>query len=136
MTTLVTAFLRIYEEGIANVKTDSFRIQQFEYLASTGLPICLFVDPAFLPSLQPLLAIHTNVCILKTLTLSETRTYAHYVHYQEALPSVRNQAKDTFGFLTLMNAKAEFVGEAARINPFNTNHFAWIDFNVFHMFQN
>lgn len=136
MTTIVTAFIQIYEGDPAGIKNAPFRIQQFEYLASTGLPIALFVDPVYLPALTPLLAKYPTVRIMRALTLAETRTYAQCVDLREALPAVRNGTKDTFGFLTLMNAKAEFVGEAARANPFGTDQFAWVDFNVFHMFQN
>ena len=41
-----------------------------------------------------------------------------------------------YNFLVLMNAKIEFVTKAMEINPFGTNHFAWIDFSVCHVIQN
>jgi hypothetical protein len=55
--------------------------------------------------------------------------------YKDNLPASRNQVKDSFLFLCLMNMKIEFVVSAVNENPFNTNHFAWIDFNLAHIFK-
>ena len=35
-----------------------------------------------------------------------------------------------------MNNKIYFVEEASKMNIFNTNHYAWIDFRIFHIFNN
>jgi hypothetical protein len=35
-----------------------------------------------------------------------------------------------------MNAKVEYLHDAIKCNPFRSSHFAWIDFNVSHIFTN
>jgi hypothetical protein len=38
--------------------------------------------------------------------------------------------------LTLINTKVEYAYYASILNPYNTSHFAWIDFGIFHVFKN
>ena len=51
------------------------------------------------------------------------------------LPTHRNEMKDTREFLTLMNAKPDFMATAIEINPWKTALFAWVDFNVTSIFS-
>ena len=68
--------------------------------------------------------------------LEDTKTYKIITEYSPSLPAIRTEGHDTINFLILMNAKSEFVYNASLINPFNTEHFAWIDFNIFHVINN
>ena len=53
--------------------------------------------------------------------------------YNPDIPIVTNIKKDTKNYMILMNAKSEFVYNATLSNPFNTTHFAWIDFGICHI---
>ena len=35
----------------------------------------------------------------------------------------------------VINSKSEFMDHAVRENPWNTTHFAWVDFNLTHVFK-
>jgi hypothetical protein len=43
--------------------------------------------------------------------------------------------KDTHNYMIAINSKIEVVQDAIKHNSFNTNHFAWIDFGIFHVFK-
>jgi len=48
-------------------------------------------------------------------------------------PKQRSSTKDTYNYLISQNTKFEFMEKAIELNPFNTSHFAWIDFGVCHV---
>jgi len=52
------------------------------------------------------------------------------------LPIVRNIPKDNENYLKLMNYKIFFIENAINENIYNTTHYAWIDFRIFHIFKN
>jgi hypothetical protein len=53
---------------------------------------------------------------------------------QYSLPSARNEGKDIDGYLMVINSKTEFMCDAIEKNPWKSTHFAWIDFNISHVF--
>jgi hypothetical protein len=135
-TTYISALIKCYSQTEVNGKTLDTRLAHFEKLASTGVPICLFVDADYVDAIRPLLTKYPNIQMDPPLRLEDTWTYSALAPYKDCLPPVRNQTKDTFEFLALMIAKSELVAKIAERNPFNTPQFAWIDFNVFHVVQN
>ena len=44
-----------------------------------------------------------------------------------------NKSKDTIEYMFVQNNKTEWIREAIDKNPYNTNHFIWIDFGIFHI---
>jgi hypothetical protein len=136
MTTFVSAILKAYPADVTAVKQFDVRLHHFKKLATIGIPVYLFVDPDYVSALTPLLEKYPHIHIFRVLRLEETRTYSLFAEQKDRLPAIRNVEKDTFEFLTLMNAKIEFMADVAAVNPERTEQFAWIDFNVFHVFQN
>ncbi len=52
-----------------------------------------------------------------------------------SLPIQRCQKKDTREFMLLMNAKAELLHRSIQQTPFQTQHYAWIDFGIGYIFK-
>jgi len=52
-----------------------------------------------------------------------------------ALPDKRNKEKDTYEYLVYMNSRAELVEDAISENVWNTTHYAWVDFQLTHLFK-
>jgi hypothetical protein len=139
-TTFVTAFMNIYETPFQN-KDLEWRFMQFRKLCETGIQIAAFCsrdcEDYFRSEITKK---YPNVLLLEVLDLSDTWTYKTYDKVQREtnnsveLPNTRNPNKDTQEYLILMNAKTEYIVKAVEKNPFNSSHFAWIDFNVFHIF--
>jgi hypothetical protein len=51
------------------------------------------------------------------------------------MPSFRNHEKDTYEFLLNAYIKYELLENVIQENPFNYNHFAWIDFTTINLFK-
>ena len=113
-------------------KTHSWRMDNFRQIAKTGVPIVLYVDAEIKEAFD--WTQFSNV-VLRDVDYSKSWTYKVCSLYKGNLPASRNMVKDSFLFLCLMNMKIEFVVNAVNENPFDTQHFAWIDFNLTHIFK-
>lgn len=51
------------------------------------------------------------------------------------LPSHRNKCKDTIEYLLVQNNKTEWVSRAIEMNPFHSNQFIWVDFGIYHIYN-
>ena len=116
-------------------KTHQWRMDNFIHIAKMGVPIVLYVDAEIREAFQDTWPTYPNV-LLRDVNYTTSWTYIVCEKYKTRLPAVRNEVKDSFLFLCLMNMKIEFVANAVNENPFNTGHFAWIDFNLAHIFTN
>jgi hypothetical protein len=132
--TYVTALQKVYEDGISSIKNIETRLDHFKKLVNAQVPLVVYVCQEYSAEVHALCDDTSHVQV-NTLELEDTWTYQACLPWIEKLPSIRNGPKDTFRFLTLMNAKAEFVAHCAQQNPFSTAQFAWIDFNVFHVLR-
>jgi hypothetical protein len=115
-------------------KTHSWRMDNFKQIAKTGVPIVLYVDAEIKEAYKEEWTKYSNV-VLRDVDYPKSWTYKVCTLYKGNLPASRNMVKDSFLFLCLMNMKIEFVVNAVNENPFDTHHFAWIDFNLSHIFK-
>jgi len=114
-------------------KTVTERVRHFRTLASSGIPIIIFVSPSYQSILTEVCRDYPNVERIEPVRMDVLQS----VQIIRAIPEVRLPAaltsyKDTRGFLELMLAKVDFVHEAMRYT--NATHLAWIDFNIAHVF--
>jgi hypothetical protein len=131
-TTFVTAFIDLQENRGAEKKHDDYLLL-FRKLAATGIPICLYLSACFETSIQEICQEHPNVKIMKIMNLEDTWTSKTVNILHPELPEHRNVDKDTLNYMITMNAKIEYLQDTVKENPFNTSHFAWIDFGIFHV---
>ena len=114
-------------------------LQNFKYIAETGISICVCTDQTSFPDIQHLPQIYTNVKITKMYTSVNDLNSFRLCNEQQGqytLPDIRNTEKDDDYFLALINAKVEFLHAVILENPFQSTHFAWIDFGIFKICQN
>ena len=124
--TFVTSFFNIYDQDYDATKTVEWRIERFRDIARTGIKICLYVGGEFI-NLIP--QEYANVSIIETPELficSETAE----------LPQQRSIHKDTAKYMQVINSKTDFMSDAIQRNLWSSTHFAWIDFNISHVFRN
>ena len=133
--TYVTAFLKIYKTDVVIGRTLANRLDYANPLLTSIVPLVIFVSPCYLEAVKAICKGRTGV-IFHTVEMEELETYGLLKPFQEKIPAHRNHEKDTFEYITLMNAKAELVSRVAQENPFGTPQFAWADFCLFHIFQN
>lgn len=138
-TTFVTAFLDIYDIPYQNKDLD-WRFSHFKKLCETGIPIAVFCSRDIETYFRSeILSNYKNVILIDAINLSETFVFETYKKVSNEitieLPNNRSIEKDSIEYLLLMNSKTEFIKRTIDINPFKSTHFAWIDFNIFHIFK-
>jgi hypothetical protein len=134
--TFVTSFFYIYEREYDAKKTIPWRIERFREIASTGIKLCVYVCPTLEKYIKDLEAeFPDNVRVMKTMEIRNTiianmlREIGEYT-----LPEKRSNTKDLADYLTVINSKTEFMSHTIHENPWTSTHFAWIDFNISHVF--
>ena len=137
--TFITSFFHIYNEEYDERKTIPWRMDRFREIAATGIHIGVYTCPHLRPEVEALAAeFPDNVRLMKVMELGETVLASMVAEYREnhtmRLPRVLNEPKDTVDYLTVINSKTEFITHAIAENPWASTHFAWIDFNISHVF--
>lgn len=134
--TFVSAFIDLKEETRAKYRSYDKFIGLFSQLAESGIALCIFVSPNFKEITEGILAKYNNVKLIEYIDLEDTWTHKTILSYQNIeIPENTMEFKDTFNFMSLMNAKLDFVKKAIDVNPFKTTHFAWIDFCICHVLK-
>ena len=134
-TLFVTAFIDLHIPHEEH-KTIDMRIGNFEKLARTGIPLAVFVSKKYVDRIMDMVEIYKNIKVHKIVEIEDTYVYKLFEHYKDNLPSMRYEIKDKFEFLSLMNAKLEFMRDV--MNTYGTMfmQYAWIDFNIWYIFKN
>lgn len=109
-------------------------LANFKRIADTGIPIHVFLSPGLRNDFQEVIP-KLNTIHITEISFTELDTYKIVDSIELNLPSVRSPNKDTRNYMILMNAKAEFLFQSIQLNPFNSKHYAWIDFGIGHIFH-
>jgi hypothetical protein len=133
--TFVTTFMNIYEKPYAS-KDLTWRFEKFFEIVETGIQLCVYVDSSGKEMLDEYQQLFGNIKFMKIVNLEDTWIHEICHKYNDiTLPDNRNTEKDIFKYILLMNSKIEFMKDAIEKNPWNSTHFAWIDFNIAHIFK-
>jgi len=127
--TFVSSFLNFND--LSDDDVNEKYISYFRKLANTGIPIVLFMDKRYQH-----IQFSDNVKIIKYIDNDDLQFSKLISDKTIVLPINRNIEKDTEKYMKFMNNKIFFVQEAIKLNIFNTHHFAWVDFRLFHIFKN
>jgi hypothetical protein len=131
--TFVTSFFHIFTEEFDGRKTTQWRVDRFIELAETGIPICIYISKDFQGVIENLG--FSNVKIMKTMDICDLWIYKETKKVEYSLPSIRNHQKDIDEYMFTIQSKTEFMKDTIEHNPWNTDYFAWIDFNITHIFN-
>ena len=130
--TFVTAFIDLNEDRTKD-RTPETRVNLFRHIANSGVSICLYVSSKYEILGKELENEYDNIKLMPIMNLEDTNTYTLITSFSPNLPKHRLDYKDTINYMIIQNAKSELVHNVTLSNPFNTEHFAWIDFSIFHM---
>jgi hypothetical protein len=142
-TTFVTAYINIYGTNHYEKKDATWRFSQFVKLAKTGVLLVVFCDHENYDALSDLVLQYDNIRLMPAIELADMAFHRIFCETfpdpgpdkDLVLPVHRNVPKDTAEYILLQHSKVEFVQRVRQQNPWATSNFAWIDFNVFHVFQ-
>lgn len=128
-TTFVTALIRTDETKEPYRSVDTY-LAEFDKLVKTGINLHVFVSPSYEKFIPFGHNIQTTV-----ISLEDLDTYKELQGLQYRLPQDRNESKDTERYLILMNAKTELLERSIKLNFFENDQYAWVDFGIFHIFK-
>lgn len=135
--TYVSAVYHVGRRDETKRRPPELLMQHGDFVLSLPVPLVLFVDPEFekpcwearrrlgLDSLTRIVARP-----LETLDLAALVPLLPRFH---AIKNADHSGKETAWYLVLMWSKLDLVAEAISLNPFQTQHFAWIDFAIAHV---
>jgi len=133
--TFVTCYFKIYDDSYDN-RNESYYLSKFEEIVNTGLRICVYTHN------REIFKDYYDNPNISIYEKDITKSWVYETVQQERLngdinlPSSRSFEKDTADFMICMNSKVEFLKETIDKNPYNTTHFAWIDFGITYVFKN
>lgn len=119
--TLVTAYYKIYDDS-----DNENYMDYFFKIADKGPNIVLFLDPIY-ADFAPKFEKYSNVKVINNIPFEQFPISKMYPSDCN-LPLTRNEKKDTYKYLVLMNSKLEFIKMA---KPYiSTSNVGWIDFGI------
>lgn len=135
--TFVSCIVEIYDKPVN--KSIEKRIQEFKYIADTGSQICLYVCGKTKELMEDFLknGDYSNIKLINHDDLKDNmEIYNTCMREPVSLPVNRNIEKDTMEYITLMHSKLDYMKHTIDENPFKTDVFAWLDFNLTHIASN
>ena len=130
--TFVTAFLNMNEERPSCRKLDTY-VSLFQHILDSNINIHLYLSPDYYDMFKDRFS--SDKVVVESIRLEDFRAYKELSTMNVQLPAVRNGDKDTYNFLTFINSKTELMKKSVHNNVFNSTHFAWIDFGIFHIIK-
>ena len=124
--TFVTALIDVHDEVNLIRMSLEQRIGFFNRLNNTGVRLHVFVSPEHRDK------INVTNGVIETISLEDLHTYAIS---PGGLPDIRLEGKDTRNFLIMINSKIELVNRAIESGKHQSTHYAWIDFNIYHVLR-
>ena len=136
--TFVTAYYTLESTPYFNARPEEWNPAPIFELAKSGIRLCLYIGPNCnheqefkdLEKECPNFRLMSRRIYYKDLWVY--RAFTETVR----LPQYRNLEKDTVEYMVYMHSRHEIVENALSENPWNSTHFAWIDFNAPKLFQN
>lgn len=103
-------------------------IENFHYLADSGVPIGVYLDPSLREFEDSIVGRRSNVTILDYVVPDRSFLTGDIV-----LPLHRNESKDTVDYMAIQLMKLNLCARASVDYRIGTPNIAWIDFGIFHM---
>lgn len=137
--TLVTSFLNYYHTPLTS-KTLKLRFSRLRVLLDIELPIVIYVSPDLVGALETYVSAlrtrgHIRMVPLKKPIFESSYAYLIANQLQLGLPEKRLIPKDTLEYICYLHSKIGFIHHVSSLNPFQTNHFIWMDFDISTMWE-
>ena len=142
-TTFVSAYYTLESTPYFNSHPEEWDPAPIFELARSGIQLCLYIGPfcAFESVFEDLEKECPNFRLMPyRLYYKDLWTYHSLCEHnndisQITLPPNRNIEKDTLEYMVYMHSRHEIIEDAISENPWESTHFAWIDFNAPKLFS-
>ena len=145
MITFVSAYYTLQSTPYFNSHPEEWDPSPIFELVRTGIHLCLYIGPdcAFESAFEELEKECPNFKIMPyRLYYKDMWIYRSLKEWKETseldeikLPNSRNAEKDTLEYMVYMHSRYEIMEDAISENPWESTHFAWIDFSIFSLFS-
>jgi hypothetical protein len=131
MTTIVSAFI-----SNINSRKDRNISNYFEYgksLLKSKTNKIIFLDDNMFELIKDEYYDKNNTLLIKT-----NKSNLYLYNYKNEITNyieTDNPNKDSLEYFITICNKTEWMREAIKLNPFNTNNFIWVDFGIRHVFK-
>lgn len=138
--TLVTSFLNYYRLPLEQSTVD-IRLKKINVLLKMEIPIVVYVSPDLINVLRLHISVHfptqTHMKLIPLAKHIYDSSYAFLIakNLHLELPKERLPPKDTVEYMCYLHSKIGFLQQVSLLNPFQSNHFAWIDFDISNMWK-
>jgi hypothetical protein len=138
--TLVTSFLNYYHTPL-HERTIELRLSRMVCLFEWKIPIVVYVSPDLVGPFETYIKSHyssnTHIRMVPLQRPLFESSYAYLIakEMKLTLPEKRHHAKDTLEYMCYTHSKIGFIHHVSRLNPFETTHFAWIDYDISTMWK-
>ena len=136
-TTFVSAYYTLHETPYFNLKPEEWDPAPIFELARTGIQLCLYIGPdcAFEQAFTELEKECPNFRVMPYRLYYKDMWTIKALGDNPVLPISRNLEKDTLEYMVYMHSRPEIIEDAISENPWDSTHFAWIDFNAPRLFS-
>lgn len=136
-TTFVSAYYTLHETPYFNLKPEEWDPAPIFELARTGIQLCLYIGPdcAFEQAFIELEKECPNFRVMPYRLYYKDMWTIKSLGENPVLPNNRNLEKDTLEYMVYMHSRPEIIEDAISENPWDSTHFAWIDFNAPRLFS-
>jgi len=129
ITTIVSGFIT----DVNKFKSLSTYIKYGQLLLQIKIPKVIFVDDKILDQIINPLPEYNTIIPFK---LSDMYYYKYLEQLKKTVQFNTNPEKDTVEYMMIQCYKTEWMKMAAKLNPYNTEQFMWIDFGIYHILEN
>lgn len=135
--TFVSAYYTIESTPYFNFHPEEWDPSPIFELARLGIQLCLYIGPncAFESIFEDLEKECPNFRLMPYRLYYKDMWVYKTLQDRYTLPKNRNMDKDTLEYMVYMHSRHEIIEDAISENPWESTHFAWIDFNAPKLFS-
>lgn len=123
-----------------SIKSVSDYLKIGKSLMDLEVPMVIFTEESLKNEITSMRKEHKDLTKIEVIPLENLWGYAYLEKLAEVMKTYEiynsNKSKDTSLYITLTNSKFDFIEQVMKSNPFNTEHYLWLDFGICHVAKN
>ena len=135
--TLVTCLYDLKSKGNATSRKMDFYFQHGEWILSLDQYLVIWCDPHLAGKVWEQREKHglTNKTSVIGVPLESFKYYQQIMGKSKILKKTQGIDNDEWSYIAMTCARLNMIEHTINLNPFNSSHYAWIDFGLFYVAQ-